>query len=96
MFQKLKDKWLQYVTVVFVSIVVAFFVFVTYPKFQRLSELKARASELDRKIEDEKSDINRLKDYQQRFRTDPAFVEKIARQNHRVYPGELVFVFEED
>ena len=24
------------------------------------------------------------------------FVEKIARQNHRVFPGELVFIFEKE
>ena len=30
-----------------------------------------------------------------RFRTDSEFVENIARQNRRVFPGELVFKFED-
>jgi hypothetical protein len=34
-----------------------------------------------------------LVENQRRFRTDADFVESIARQNRRVFPGELVFVF---
>ena len=36
-----------------------------------------------------------LVEKQRRFQTDREFVESIARQNHRVYPGELVFLFPE-
>ena len=43
----------------------------------------------------EKIEIAKLLDNQRRFRTDPDFVEHIARQNHRVFPGELVFMFNE-
>ena len=31
----------------------------------------------------------------QRFSSDRGFVEKLARRNHRVYPGELVFIFDD-
>ena len=33
---------------------------------------------------------------QRRFKTDADFVERIARQNHRVFPGDLVFIFDKD
>jgi cell division protein FtsB len=39
-------------------------------------------------------EIADLKRRQQRFREDPEFVERIARQNRRVRPGEIIFVGE--
>ena len=47
------------------------------------------------RIEQKRRDIAALIENQRRFRTDPDFVEHIARQNRRVFPGELVFVFKE-
>lgn len=90
---ELKQQWLMCITTFFVLCVGVFLALVTYPKYQRGCELKKRTSELQEVIEKKKRDIAELKDFQQRFRADPEFVEKIARQNHRVYPGELVFVF---
>ncbi|MCQ2368434.1 MAG: septum formation initiator family protein [Kiritimatiellae bacterium] len=96
MFATLKEKWIQYITAVFAVCVVLFAAFVTYPKFLRLKELKARNDDLSLQVEEKKREIAVLKDYQQRFRSDPDFVEKIARQNGRVFPGELVFMFSKD
>lgn len=89
----IKQQWLTFLTIFFLVCVCVFLVLVTYPKYQRGCELKKRTAELEEVIEKKKRDIAELKDFQQRFRADPEFVEKIARQNHRVYPGELVFVF---
>ena len=36
-----------------------------------------------------------FREKQRRFNTDREFVESLARQNRRVYPGELVFIFDE-
>ena len=47
------------------------------------------------RIEEKKREIAKLIDYQKRFKTDPDLVERIARQNGRVYPGELVFIFDD-
>lgn len=93
MFSSLKEQWLFYLTILFIAGIFVFLGLVTFPKYQRGTELKKRAAELDEVIEKKKREIAELKDFQQRFRSDPDFVEKIARQNHRVYPGELVFVF---
>lgn len=93
MFSTLKEQCLFYLTILFIAGTFVFLGLVTFPKYQRGTELKKRTAELELTIEKKKREILELKEFQQRFRTDPDFVEKIARQNHRVYPGELVFVF---
>ena len=47
------------------------------------------------RIEEKKREIAKLIENQNRFRSDRDFVEQIARRNGRVFPGELVFVFED-
>lgn len=93
MFFSLKEQWLLSLTILFIAGVFVFLGLVTFPKYQRSCELKKRSLELEEVIEKKKREITELKEFQQRFRSDPDFVEKIARQNHRVYPSELVFVF---
>lgn len=66
------------------------------PKIAQMRRLEHQRDELFRKIEHKHSEIKLLKDKQQRFKADPEFVEYIARQNKRVRPGELVFVFDPD
>lgn len=46
-------------------------------------------------IEDKQREIALIKAKQRRFNTDREFVESLARQNRRVFPGELVFVFDD-
>lgn len=52
-------------------------------------------AELEIRIANKQREIAHLRENQRRFRNDPDFIEKIARQNHRVFPGELVFVFDD-
>jgi len=85
-------KWFSWVLLV---VIVVGGVMMVYPTYMRCQSLKNQESELKAKIEAKKAEIARLADYQQRFRSDPDFVEMIARQNRRVYPGELVFIFED-
>lgn len=66
-----------------------------YTPYVQSQELKLESDRISEKIELKRKEIAKLNDYQRRFRIDPDFVEKIARENNRVYPGELVFVFEE-
>ena len=66
------------------------------PKITQMRGLERERNELLRKIDHKHYEIKVLKDCQQRYKADPEFVEKIARQNKRVYPGELVFVFDPD
>ena len=75
-------------------IVVAGGLFILPPKVAQLHRLELQRNELMRKIEHKSREIEVLKYKQQRFSSDPEFVEYIARQNKRVRPNELVFVFD--
>lgn len=81
--------------VAFVLVVTAGVVMIT-PKFAQMRGLECGRNELLRRIDHKNYEIKVLKDKQQRFKTEPEFVEHIARQNKRVRPGELVFVFESE
>ena len=92
---KLVDKLSRLVFfVLFVGIVVAGIVaaFPRYKRMQTLTKQKARVLEL---VEAKKAEIAELKEQQRRFSSDRGFVEKLARRNRRVYPGELVFIFDD-
>lgn len=65
-----------------------------WPIYNRMQSLKKEDEALNRQIELKRQEIAKLAEYRQRFKTDADFVEAIARQKRRVYPGELVFVFE--
>ena len=91
-----RDKVLRVFTVILVlAILVGGFV-VAWPTHVRARALKRRDSELSAQIEQKRQKIEDLRTAQRRFRTDSAFVEAIARENNRVFPGELVFIFEDD
>jgi low affinity Fe/Cu permease len=77
-------------------LVLASGLFIITPKVAQMRRLESQRSELLRKIDHKNSEIKLLKEKQQRFKTDPEFVEHIARQNKRVRAGELVFVFDPD
>lgn len=67
-----------------------------YPNYRQSESLKRKNAELQECIDRKKREISKLVENQRCFRTDSDFVEMIARQNHRVFPGELVFVFDKD
>jgi cell division protein FtsB len=71
-------------------------VMVILPKVAHYRRLSQQRDEQLRKIEYKSHEVKVLKDKQQRFKTDPEFVEYIARINKRVFPGELVFIFESE
>jgi len=66
------------------------------PKIRQMNQLEFQRNDLMRKIDYKKSEIESLKNKQQRFASDPDFVEYIARQNKRVRSNELLFVFESE
>lgn len=68
---------------------------VAYPTWRQSIELKNQERDINTRIEEKKQEIAHLIENQRRFRTDPDFVESIARRNRRVFPGELVFIFED-
>lgn len=78
----------------FVGIVVAGFA-ITYPKYRQAAGLTEEKERILRRIEEKEREISEIKAKQQRFQSDREFVETLARKNRRVFPGELVFVFED-
>ena len=91
----LKEKVAKVVTISLLAIIGALGALSVWPTYLRGQSLKRQDAELSRRIEEKKREIARLIDFQKRFKTDPDLVERIARQNGRVYPGELVFIFED-
>lgn len=94
--ENLKEKAVWFLTYGLLSaIIVGGFCFM-YPNFRDSEALKRQNAELQARIDRKKAEIAQLKANQSRFHTDADFVETIARQNHRVFPGELVFLFNKD
>lgn len=91
----LREKFLNWFTIALVVIVVVGGAAIALPSWNRSRDLRNREAELRSVIEQKNAEIARLTENQRRFRTDSDFVEKIARQNRRVFPGELVFIFED-
>lgn len=91
-----KDRVLRMLTVCALVVIIVGGVVLMYPNYRRSESLKRQNAELQERIDMKKREINGLIENQRRFRTDADFVEMIARQNHRVFPGELVFIFSKD
>ena len=93
---ELKEKILKTLTGCILLLIVVGGLVMMYPDYRRAESLKRQNAELQQTIDRKKAEIDELKENQRRFRTDPDFVELIARQNRRVFPGELVFTFEKE
>ena len=94
--ESLKEKVLRILTGCILLLIIVGGLVTMYPNYRRSEALKLQNAELQEKIDLKKREINTLIENQRRFRTDSDFVEMIARQNHRVFPGELVFIYEKD
>ncbi len=77
----------------FVGIVVAG-ILASYPKYRHAQDLRAERDRILQRIEEKQREIAELRNQQRRFNTDREFVETLARRNRRVFPGELVFIFD--
>ena len=89
------EKFMRVVTAAILLVIVIGGLAVAYPTYRRGQSLRRQEVELKELIELKKREIAKLEENQRRFRSDPDFVEAIARQNRRVFPGELVFIFED-
>mgnify|MGYP003322178890 FL=1 len=94
--EMLKEKILRTLTGCVLLLIVVGGLVMMYPNYRRMESLKRQNTELQETIDRKKREIEGLIENQRRFRTDSDFVEMIARQNRRVFPGELVFTFEKD
>ena len=77
----------------FVGIVVAG-ALSAYPKYRHAQDLCAERDRILQRIEEKQREIAELRNQQRRFNTDREFIETLARRNRRVFPGELVFIFD--
>jgi cell division protein FtsB len=80
--------------VLFGSIVVTGVV-LSLPKYRQAAGLREEHARILKQIDEKKAEIAAVREKPRRFNTDREFVESLARQNRRVYPGELVFIFDE-
>ncbi len=92
----LKERVFKMFTLALVLVILIGGLVVAWPEYLRGRSIKRQDLELSARIEKKRAEIEALKEKQNRFRTDRDFVEAIARQNNRVFPGELVFIFEEE
>ena len=93
---ELKEKILSILTTCVLALVVIGGSVMIYPNYRRSESLKRQNAELQETIDRKKREIALLEEKQRRFRTEADFVEMIARQNRRVFPGELVFTFDKE
>ena len=94
--EELKEKVLSVLTTCVLVLIVIGGLVMIYPNYRRSESLKKQNAELQATIDRKKQEIAILEENQRRFRTDADFVEMIARQNRRVFPGELVFTFDKE
>jgi cell division protein FtsB len=67
---------------------------ITLPKYRQAIGLEQEKVELQRRIDLKNQEIASVRDKQNRFATDREFVEGLARENRCVFPGEIVFLFD--
>ena len=64
------------------------------PQIRHYQELRKKEAALQEEIRLEEQILGHLKEQQERLRTDPRFVEKVAREDFGyAKPGETVFKF---
>lgn len=92
----LKELLVKCLTGLVLTVIVVGGLVLTYPNYRRSESLRRQNADLQAQIDRKKAEIAKLVENQRRFRTDSDFVEAIARQNHRVFPGEIVFILEKE
>ncbi len=88
------DKLFQGLFFVIFAAIVATGLMIAVPKYRQAIGLEQTKRDLQRRIDMKNDEIAAVREKQSRFRTDREFVEGLARENRRVFPGELVFVFD--
>ena len=92
----LRSKVFKVFTFALVVVILVGGAVVAWPTYMRSLALSRQQAELAARIEEKKLQIAELQELQRRFQTDKDLVEAIARKNGRVFPGELVFIFDDD
>ncbi len=77
-----------------IAVLASGFVFLGRPVWGKLAGLKDQHAMATAAVQAKSEEIRSYKSKQQRFQTDPDFVELLARQNKRVRPNEVLYKFE--
>ena len=93
--EETKSTYVNYFSGALVIMVLGFGGVCLVPKYREQVSLRGQVAERERKIAECERRISEIAEMQRRFSCDSEFVESIARQNRRVYPGEIVFVFDD-
>ena len=64
------------------------------PKVRELQDREDHSKQLLVRIDDKQREIKDVRTKQQRLQNDPSFVEHVARENRRIRPNEIVFVYD--
>ena len=84
--------WIALAILVVIAVIAMFI-----PQISQYNELHRREAAIQEEIRLEEEIIKHLKSQQDKLRTDPRFVEKIAREElGYAKPGETVFHFTDD
>ena len=90
-----KDKILNAIFIGVALVIVVIGLAHLTPTLKRYYALKDKEAQVDGEIASTRRESAEYADRTRRFNSDSEQVEAVARQNHRVYPGEVVFVFED-
>ncbi len=90
----LMDRFFRWIFLAIFVAIVATGLLATWPKYRQSGALERERQRLEDRIAAKTAEIEAVKEKQSRFKTDRDFVEALARENRRVFPGELVFIFE--
>lgn len=84
----------RFAAVAFVAVVIVGVVSLFLPKLRANEEYQRKVSALEEANRVKEQDVNALRKQQDRFLTDPVYVEKIAREDlGKAKPGETIFRF---
>ena len=70
-------------------------VFIFGPKFSTLRKMQEDKNELKKENQRLETEITNLRTKQERFTSDPSFVERTAKEMNMIRTNEIVFIFED-
>jgi cell division protein FtsB len=70
-------------------------VFIFGPKFSTLRKMQEDKNELKKENQRLETEITNLRTKQERFTSDPRFVERTAKEMNMIRTNEIVFIFED-
>ncbi len=80
----------------FAVLAISGLLYIFVPQCRSISRLQKQKKVLAKKNENTEREISALKTKRDRFTSDPAFVERTAREMGMIKPGEIMYRFKED